>query len=702
MAKEFPKEYPKEFSQKFPIKLSTCDIHREEKRFFLNRDHNFNYNEQKEIDKDECFTSFRLFDQDNDDNEIKKFDNNNYNYSQGNIIDFNNSGNNGRNYKSCNFQPNFIDTLNYDLKILQDIVREENPKTTYIHNWKKEEPNIFIIKKIDKDDSDQNYQTDRKVNWDENYEEKEEEENNSPFAHIFHNVNIEEISEENKYKEEIFEKMSKQKNEDLVDIIILKNILNLYFLFDVKNEGYIDLKYAAFVIKNIYENNTCFLLKHIKLNDEQRDKYENEYKYGKEKGNEQNNEKRFEKGYEKGYIEQKNGMITTKKSCSKKINVKEDIIKNFSFQKFGKVLLIILKDVSLLHKQHGVLEKDDFVNLMFQYIKKNDWSDNIYKTFLYPHNIVTSFYDYLNYLKIQEDEQKERKKQLLKKEKTLENIIHIDKNLINSDLRYHIKHFQKKKAKKLKILKEEKDAYEMKECTFCPTMTATPHYLLKNKFDKQKKYIENICQTEKKIIEKKRDIMYDIDNSIERTLMLPNNTKVKTVNDISKNDIINRIFQTNKKPVHLKYIIHQGFQKPKKLTWVDTLRNKTVKSITELLENDETNDEENKAEKKNFVMKNKYKNQKKKEKNILSKFTDTPMKRILYKQTPTFQDTQDVMTDIDYEISARRYTNKHIKKERTFSFSENDTTKDAFHKKINVNNMSFIDPLTLNLTNKGN
>lgn len=326
-------------------------------------------------------------------------------------------------------------------------------------------------------------------------------------------------------------------NSKLVDITILKNILNIYFLFDKGNEGYINQEYACYVIKMIYENDRNFMIKNVILN-----------------GNEINKKmnKIFRKEIEKSEV-------------------------FFCTKQFASFLLAILLKVSIFQKKDNIIRKIFFINIIKEFVdacNQND-SNDLFGMFKYPRNIIRKFYDYVYYLKNINDKEKMKKSRIKKKNKQLENICFLDGNLVNASLDTHINYFKEQTKKKLKKIKIYIDKKEMTECTFSPSTNKKPVYLLKQKFQEN---IDNIYRT-KEIINKiyaPINTKYDIDNSIERTMLLPNNSCLKDLDSSTYNekDKYNINIENNDTPlVQIKYIIHQGYKSPNNISWYDTLRN---------------------------------------------------------------------------------------------------------------------------------
>ncbi|CDU15860.1 hypothetical protein YYC_00099 [Plasmodium yoelii 17X] len=326
-------------------------------------------------------------------------------------------------------------------------------------------------------------------------------------------------------------------NSKLVDIIILKNILNIYFLFDKGNEGYINQEYACYVIKMIYENDKNFMIKNVTLN-----------------GNEINKKmnKVFRKEFEKNEV-------------------------FFCTKQFANFLLAILLKVSIFQKKDNIIRKPFFINIIKEFVdtcNQND-SNDLFGVFKYPRNIIRKFYDYVYYLKTINDEETMKKSRIKKKNKQLENICFLDGNLVNASLDTHINYFKEQTKKKLKKIKIDIDKKEMTECTFSPSTNKKPLYLLKQKFQEN---IDNIFKTKESInkIYAPINTKYDIDNSIERTMLLPDNSFLKDLDSSTDNEKnkYNINIENNDTPlVQIKYIIHQGYKSPNNISWYDTLRN---------------------------------------------------------------------------------------------------------------------------------
>ncbi|CAD2083618.1 conserved Plasmodium protein, unknown function [Plasmodium vinckei brucechwatti] len=326
-------------------------------------------------------------------------------------------------------------------------------------------------------------------------------------------------------------------NNKLVDIIILKNILNIYFLFDKDNEGYINQEYACYVIKMIYENDRNFMIKNVILNANEINKKMNNV-----------GRKEFEKS---------------------------EVF--FCTKQFASFLLAILLKVSIFQKKDNIIKKTFFINIIKEFVNtcnQND-SNDLFGMFKYPRNIIRKFYDYVYYLKNINAEEKMKRSRVKKKNKQLENICFLDGNLVNASLDTHINYFKEQTKEKLKKIKIDIDKKEMTECTFSPSTNKKPLYLLKQKLQEN---IDNIYRTKESInkIYSPINTKYDIDNSIERTMFLPNNSSLKNLdsNADNKKDEYNINIENNDIPlVQIKYIIHQGYKPPNSISWYDTLRN---------------------------------------------------------------------------------------------------------------------------------
>ncbi|GAB67517.1 hypothetical protein PCYB_115370 [Plasmodium cynomolgi strain B] len=298
----------------------------------------------------------------------------------------------------------------------------------------------------------------------------------------------------------------------LVYISILKNVLNVYFLFDRDNVGHIDKKYACYVIQMIYENDAKFMVENVKLSGE-------------------------------------DAAVS-------------------AFQPVGEFIT-----------------KEVFIDVVTQFIQSSTHGRDrhMYRMMKYPQNMITKFYSYVHYLKELDSEQKKKEIKIKKKTKELKSIFFLDDQLVNADLDTHIKHFNEKTRKKLQNIKIEKDAREMKECTFYPEIAKKPLYLLNKKFETKMKKLYEEKNTNGKYTPIR--ITYDIDDSIERTLNLPELVSFKSNYEPSTNfsDLQHLHSESNAKPeIQLKYIIHQGYAKPKKIHWNDTLRNKRAVSLREM------------------------------------------------------------------------------------------------------------------------
>ncbi|CAG9478240.1 conserved Plasmodium protein, unknown function [Plasmodium vivax] len=335
----------------------------------------------------------------------------------------------------------------------------------------------------------------------------------------------------------------------LADISILKNVLNVYFLFDRDNVGHIDKKYACYVIQMIYENDAKFMVANVKLN-------------GEDVAGEKEQRRKF---------------------CSA-----EDAQKGQAFfctKSFATLLLILLRDVSAFQPVGEFITKELFIDVVTQFVRSSTHGRDrhIYGMMKYPQNVITKFYSYVHYLKELDSERKKKEIKIKKKTKELKSICFLDDQLVNANLDAHIKHFNEKTRKKLQNVKIEKDAREMKECTFYPEIARKPLYLLNKKFEtKMKKFYEEKNTNGKYT---PIGITYDIDDSIERTLHLPERVSFKgdyaSITNFS--DLQHLHSESNAQPeIQLKYIIHQGYEKPKKIQWNDTLRNKRALSLREM------------------------------------------------------------------------------------------------------------------------
>ncbi|GAW81993.1 hypothetical protein, conserved [Plasmodium gonderi] len=339
-------------------------------------------------------------------------------------------------------------------------------------------------------------------------------------------------------------------NKKLQDFCIIKNVLNVYFLFDKDNNGYIEKKYACYVIQMIYENDVNFMVENIKLNeDETGGTNENLHEINR-KEKEENDEAFF---------------------CTKS---------------FANFLLIILREVSVFEHMDEFIKKEFFIDIVIQFIRTSRHSkgdNDIYGMMKYPQNMITKFYSYVHYLKKEDCEKKKKELEIKKKKKQLKSICILDEQLVNADLDTHVKYFNEKTRKKLESIKMEKNDKEMKECTFYPELTEKPLYLLNKKLEINKKKLN-----ENKEINKKYNpltITYDIDDSIERTLHLPEEVSLKNHNaHLAKFKDLQYLYHENntQREIELKYIIHQGHVNPKKIYWRDTLRNRRAISIREL------------------------------------------------------------------------------------------------------------------------
>ncbi|ANQ09124.1 Uncharacterized protein PCOAH_00036930 [Plasmodium coatneyi] len=325
---------------------------------------------------------------------------------------------------------------------------------------------------------------------------------------------------------------SSQISRKLVDLSIHKNVLNLYFLFDKDNVGRIDKKYACYVIQMIYKNDAKFMVENVKLNGEDARKGQAFF-------------------------------------CTKS---------------FATLLLILLREVSAFQPVGEFIKKEDFIDVVTELVKTStqDRNRHMYGMMKYPQNMITKFYSYVHYLKELDSERKKKEIKIKKKTKELKSIFFLDDQLVNADLDTHIKHFNEKRRKKLQNIKIERDAREMKECTFYPEIAKKPLYLLNKKFETKMKKLYKGKNTNGKYTP--IGITYDIDDSIERTLHLPERVSFKSDYAPFTNitDLQHLYRESNvQSEIQLKYIIHQGYTKPKKIHWNDTLRNKRAVSLRE-------------------------------------------------------------------------------------------------------------------------
>ncbi|CAA9989307.1 conserved Plasmodium protein, unknown function [Plasmodium knowlesi strain H] len=344
---------------------------------------------------------------------------------------------------------------------------------------------------------------------------------------------------------------SRRISRKLVDISILKNVLNVYSLFDRDNVGHINKKYACHVIQMIYKNDAKFMVENFKLNGEDA----------------------------VGENEQRG------KFCAKLDALKGQAF--FCTKSFATLLLMLLREVFALQPVGEFITKEDFIDVVTQFVQTStqDKNRHMYGMMKYPQNMITKFYSYVHYLKEVDSERKRKEIKTKKKTKELKSILFLDDQLVNADLDTHIKHFNEKTRKKLHNIKIENDAREMEECTFSPKIAKKPLYLLNRKFEtKMKKLYEgeiNIAGKNTPI-----GITYDIDDSIERTLHLPERVSFKSYYaPFTRNfsDLQHLHDECNAQPqIQLKYIIHQGYMRPKKIHWNDTLRNKRVVSLGEI------------------------------------------------------------------------------------------------------------------------
>ncbi|EUD66294.1 hypothetical protein C922_03210 [Plasmodium inui San Antonio 1] len=335
----------------------------------------------------------------------------------------------------------------------------------------------------------------------------------------------------------------------LVDISILKNVLNVYFLFDRDNVGHIDKKYACYVIQMIYENDAKFMVEHVKLNGED---------------------------------------AVSQKEQNRTFFAKENAPKGqifFCTKSFATLLLILLREVSAFQPVGEFITKEVFIDVVMQFVQTSTHGRDrrIYGMMKYPQNVITKFYSYVHYLKQLNSERKKKGIKIKKRTKELKSIFFLDDQLVNADLDTHIKYFNEKTRKKLQNIKIEKDAREMKECTFYPEIAKKPLYLLNKKFETRMNKLYEEKNTNGKYTP--IGITYDIDDSIERTLHLPERLSFKSDYAPFTNfsDLQHLHGEGNAQPeIQLKYIIHQGYTKPKKIHWNDTLRNKRPVSLREM------------------------------------------------------------------------------------------------------------------------
>ncbi|SBS85645.1 conserved Plasmodium protein, unknown function [Plasmodium ovale curtisi] len=341
-------------------------------------------------------------------------------------------------------------------------------------------------------------------------------------------------------------------NKKLLDIVILKNILNIYFLFDKNNEGYINQKYACHVIQMIYENDIPFMLESVMLNGEEF-----------HKGNMDPCGKVFDVLRRRGG-EEGQGFFCTKK--------------------FANFLLVLLLDISTFQKGDGFIKREFFIHVISEFLQTSSphSTNGVYGMLRYPQNIVTKFYSYVHHLKRLNDEEEKRIFQKKKKKKKLKNIYTLDDKLVNADLNTHIKHFKEKTKKKLERVKTDVEKAEMTECTFSPYTTKKPLYLIRKKLENNLSKLLIEKETKSKYAPIR--ITYDIDNSIERTLLLPNQVCSE---EVSPNvDKLNNEHHSYEdiigQSIELKYIIHQGYTQPRKISWNDSLRSRRVIPLDEL------------------------------------------------------------------------------------------------------------------------
>ncbi|VWU49948.1 conserved protein, unknown function [Hepatocystis sp. ex Piliocolobus tephrosceles] len=286
----------------------------------------------------------------------------------------------------------------------------------------------------------------------------------------------------------------REKNDNLLNMIVLKNINCIYFLFDRDNTGYINQKYACYVIRMIYENNFDFFIKHIKLNA----KYINQKIYN-------------------------NTLDNNKYSSNNKINSIKETLK-LCTKLLSSFLLTILLEISTFYgKKYDFIEKGFFFTTLNRCIQTTNYTDNkynnLYLSLKYHKNIITKFYNYVYYLKTWDDENKEKTLKNNKKQKEFKNIYFMNNNIINAGLNTHIKYFKAKAKKKLEQIKVDVDKEEMKECTFSCKTNERPFYLLKNKIDKNLSQIMSTKSGKETCVPLR--IIYDIDDTVERSLYTP-------------------------------------------------------------------------------------------------------------------------------------------------------------------------------------
>ncbi|SOV12307.1 conserved Plasmodium protein, unknown function [Plasmodium sp. gorilla clade G2] len=358
-------------------------------------------------------------------------------------------------------------------------------------------------------------------------------------------------------------RIQKNKNKKLTDIIVLKNILNVYFLFDKNNQGFIDNIYTCHLIQKIYENNTEFILKNIKL-----------IEYIKDRKHVNN---------------KKITNVLHKNKENHMDNIKDEIKeKNEYTKQFAHFLLCLLMDISTFQIDGNFmfLKKKHFIDIINHFIQtnritynnNNNKCNNIYECFKYPRNIITKFYDYIYYIKEKEDEKKKIIFEKKKRMKSLErNDILFNEKIVNANLNTHIHYFKQIKNEKLKILKNKLNKNEMNECSFSPQINIYKKLRKKNydTIDLYDQIIYNYNDEEKgkkNIFVQSKNITYDIDTSIERELVSTSKNMFNYSNILFDNMSYDEKGENANSGVALKYIIHQGYNKPKKIRWQDTLR----------------------------------------------------------------------------------------------------------------------------------
>ncbi|SPJ09200.1 conserved Plasmodium protein, unknown function [Plasmodium sp. DRC-Itaito] len=425
---------------------------------------------------------------------------------------------------------------------------------------------IFLrdTKKIDKDGCFENFML-----WN-NEEEKRKERiiNVEKYVDVEKETNDDNLIDHVKEEEKAFffriNRIQMNRNKKLTDIIVLKNILNVYFLFDKNNQGFIDNIYTCHLIQMIYENNTEFILKNIKL-----------IEYIKDNKN-VNNKKVM-------------NMLHRNKE-NHMDNIKDEIKeKNEYTKQFAHFLLCLLMDISIfqIDGNFTFLKKKHFIDIINHFVQtnrstnnnnNNNSNSNIYECFKYPRNIITKFYDYIYYMKQKQDEKKKIIYDKKKRIKSLKrNIILFNEQIVNANLNTHIHYFKQIKNKKLKILKNEIKKNEMNECSFSPQINIYKKLKKKNydTIDSYDQIIYNYNNEEKgkkNIFIPSKNITYDIDTSVERELLSPSKNIFTYSNALLENMCYEEQEKDANSGVTLKYIIHQGYKKPKKIQWHDTLR----------------------------------------------------------------------------------------------------------------------------------